>query len=230
MDFFTPKNIYEIISAISSLAVIFLTGYTFYLSKLSNKIEIVSKGLGRDVWHGYNCMIAFKNCSLHDISVLEIGVLYKSTDSKYWNIKLSDFRNEPMIIKPFEIKKIQSEWHQSIQINTRIDNIDIYDTNNIFYFCLGDRNVFFTRSGMSQCKCNTIFKKYIHNIGSVMRLIINYNRKDINITSDVKYIIHLNTNNQDWKSLLLNSNGIIDGEINGYNAFPEIVIVFPFSV
>ena len=222
MSFFIPSSIYELIGAVSSLAVIILTIYTFYLTKISNRFDILSKGNGNDAWEGYNCFMTLRNKTLHDISILEIGVLYQDNEGKYWNVSLSKFNEGPMIIKPFEVKKFESNRHQRIQINKLVRNIDMFDNNNIFYFYIGNKTIFIPVKKMSISKCNSIYKKVKYNQALVFRNTVFFNEKEINVDLDVKYIVHIKDSSNEWKSFLLNNKGMISGSLNGFNAFPEI--------
>lgn len=166
--------------------------------------------------------MTLRNKTLHDISILEIGVLYQDNEGKFWNVSLSKFKEEPMIIKPFEVKKFESSRHQRIQINKLVRNIDMFDDNNIFYFYLGGKTIFKPAKKMSNSKCKSIYKNVKYNHALVFRSTVFFNDKEINVDLDVKYIVHIKDSSNEWMSFLLNNKGMISSGLNCFNAFPEI--------
>lgn len=86
------NTIINISSLLANICVLFLTGMTFYLTVMSNKLKFVSLGFSSSAFNGDTISLSLENTTLHSISISSISLIKKMEDATYYSINLTEVR------------------------------------------------------------------------------------------------------------------------------------------
>lgn len=206
-------TIINISSLLANICVLFLTGMTFYLTVMSNKLKFVSLGFSTSVFNGDTISVSLENTTLHSISISSISLVKKMEDGVYRSIKLVSF-DDPLVIEGRRVAKITTKPY------TRIWGLEsVTDIHMDAIFCVqsGSKTLFvkpYKNAPLKEVK-KLHEKHHIFESLSVMRSEFNHQVISPNVCYAI--LVRMGKRSCDWKTILLTEYGFLNDTICGYN-------------
>lgn len=206
-------TIINVFSLSANICVLLLTGMTFYLTALSNKIKFISWGFSTSVFDGDTISLSLENTTLHSISISSISLIKKMEDGVYRSIKLVSY-DDPLVIEGRRVAKITSKPYTCIW---GLESVTDLHMDAVFCVQSGSKTLFikpYKKAPLKKVK--KLYKKnHMFEPLSVMRNEFNHKV----ISKNVRYAVHIRTgeNACDWNTILLTEHGYLNGTICGYN-------------
>ena len=116
IEFFLSDSFSAIVTFLSLLgdvAILILTIYTFHLTTISRKLELISPSFSLSLFYGEIIGLNIMNKSLHSIPIQDVFIMKQLGKSDFGYIKVASF-DDPLTIESWTIKKIESEPFTSI--------------------------------------------------------------------------------------------------------------------
>lgn len=207
------NTIINLSSLLANICVLLLTGVTFYLTTLSNKIKYVSLGFSSSAFNGETISLSLENTTLHSISISSISLIKKMEDGIYRSIKLVSY-DDPLVIEGRRVTKITTKPYTYIW---GLDSVTDLHMNAIFCIESGSKTLFvkpYKKAPLKEVK--KLYKKHrVFEPLSVMRSEFNHQV----VSKNVRYAIHIKTGESscEWNTILLTEYGFLNGTICGYN-------------
>ena len=131
-------TIINVFSLSANICVLLLTGMTFYLTALSNKLKFISWGFSTSVFDGNIISLSLENTTLHSISISSISLVKKMEDGIYRSIKLVSY-DDPLVIDGRRVTKITTKPYTYI---CGLDSVTDLHMNAIFCIESGSKTFF----------------------------------------------------------------------------------------
>ncbi len=198
---------------LANICVLLLTGMTFYLTVLSNKIKFVSMGFSSSAFDGDTISLCLENTTLHSISINSISLLKRMEDKTYREIDLISYE-DPLVVEGMRVAKITTKPYTYI---LGLDSVTDLHMNAVICIKSGTKTLFvkpYKKAPRKEIKNE--YKKYHHfNPLSVVRT--EFNRQVV--SRQVRYAIHVKAGESscDWNTVLVTEHGFLNGTICGYN-------------
>ena len=207
------ETIINISSLLANICVLFLTGMTFYLTVMSNKLKFVSFGFSSSMFNGDTISVSLENTTLHSISITSISLIKKMDDGKYYSIDLISY-DDPLVIEGRRVTKITTHPYTYIW---ELDSVINLHMNAVFCIKSGSRTLFVKPYKKAPLK----EVKKLHNKHQMFEPLSVMRNKFNNqvISRNVRYAVHIRAgkNSCDWNTILLTKHGFLDGTICGHN-------------
>lgn len=206
-------TIINVFSLSANICVLLLTGMTFYLTALSNKLKFISWGFSTSVFDGNIISLSLENTTLHSISISSISLVKKMEDGIYRSIKLVSY-DDPLVIEGRRVAKISTKPYTCIW---GLDSVTDLHMDAVFCVQSGSKTLFikpYKKAPLKKVK--KLYKKH-HAFEPLSVMRNEFNHKVI--SKNVRYAVHIRTgeNACDWNTILLTEHGYLNGTICGYN-------------
>lgn len=101
------------VSLLGDVAILILTVYTFHLTAVSRKLELVSPSFSSSTFFGEVIGLSIMNKSLHAIPIQSVFIMKRLGKNDFGYITIASY-NDPLTIDSWTIIKIESEPFSSI--------------------------------------------------------------------------------------------------------------------
>ena len=195
----------DILYLLGGLGIYVLTLYTFYLKFISKKIKCLGFSSTNHKYFGSNISTTIENLSLSNISIHKAKIVY---NNKYI-ITIAIF-DEPLILEPFKACNLKGKSFS--YTSPELQDINKRDVYLILKTSKGE-----------------IFAKFRGKINKKEELIVisshtdKYNNQIM--SKNVKYILCYKGNDNELKTVFIDSVGLMSDEVMNFNAIPEKIIL-----
>lgn len=207
-------TVINIFSLLANICVLLLTGMTFYLTTLSNKIKFISYGFSSSVFDGDAISLSLENTTLRSISISSISLIKKMEDGVYRSIDLISY-DDPLVIEGRRVAKITTKPYTCIW---GLDSVMDLHMNAILCIESGSKTLFVKPYKKAPLKEVKKSHKKCSRFEPLSVIREEFNNKVI--SKNVRYAVHVRVgeNACNWNTILLTEQGFLNGTICGYNA------------
>lgn len=206
------KSILSLASFLASCIAIYL--FLLKYCPLFWKIVLHTVESNTSLWHGEQLFIVLENKSLASLTLKSIDLII---DNKY-RLLIRIFA-EPFILKPFETAKIGTGYIHSLYTSEgkEVALFDFFDLEKNLLI-----NIYSTNSKYSNLWTGKIKEKkdyFSYKQINIVKQVFNGIPYDKDVLYAVQYLY-----NGKGKTLLVDKGGLCSDDINGINAFPQLVL------
>ena len=194
------------ISPLGDFCIVIITLVVFVFTYISKKVTILSVGESHSIWEGYSISLVLKNCTLADICVKNLSLIFD--DKMEFTVNKYDI---PVIIGALKTMTFESE---KMSQNPFEEGFTLYRHKIRAKITLADNKIVFAK--MKTAK----FRKHKNEKVYETPFFINYTDGDSVITEHMKYKAVIYKNDTFVTDIIILNNGLMNQAIAGYNAIP----------
>lgn len=194
------------IAPLGDLCIVVITLVIFVFTYVIKKVSILSLGESHSIWDGYSLSVALKNCTLADICVKKVSLIF----DEEFEIKVNEYET-PIIIGALKTMSFESEKMSQEPFE---NGFTMHGHKIKAKIILSDSKIIYAK--IKTTKKRKLQKEKIYD----QPLYINYKDGDRVITPQMKYKVVIYKNDTFVTDIIILKSGLMNQPIAGYNVIP----------